>query len=63
MFFLNTKVQNLEEECQLDSGTALMNFRVHAGERIDQTLARFEIARDEAETAGLNIPNLQNLNG
>eukprot|EP00959_Pyramimonas_sp_CCMP1952_P364879 7640953-Pyramimonas_sp.AAC.1 len=29
------------------------------GERIDQTLAQFEIARYEAETAGFNIPNFQ----
>eukprot|EP00959_Pyramimonas_sp_CCMP1952_P182401 3814028-Pyramimonas_sp.AAC.1 len=53
------KFENLEEERQLNSGTALIDFRVHAGERIDQTLARFEIARYEAETAGLNIPIFQ----
>eukprot|EP00959_Pyramimonas_sp_CCMP1952_P044245 924818-Pyramimonas_sp.AAC.1 len=59
MFFLSTKFENLEEERQLNSGTALIDFRVHAGERIDQTLARFEIARYEAAAAGLNIPNVK----
>eukprot|EP00959_Pyramimonas_sp_CCMP1952_P448238 9385922-Pyramimonas_sp.AAC.1 len=59
MFLLNTKFENLEEERQLNSGTALIDFRVHAGERIDQTLARFEIARYEAEAAGFNTPNFQ----
>eukprot|EP00959_Pyramimonas_sp_CCMP1952_P089084 1864176-Pyramimonas_sp.AAC.1 len=59
MLILSTKFENLEEERQLNSGTALIDFRVHAGERIDQTLARFEIARYEAETAGFNIPNFQ----
>eukprot|EP00959_Pyramimonas_sp_CCMP1952_P108359 2265679-Pyramimonas_sp.AAC.1 len=56
---LGTKFENLEEERQLNSGTALIDFRVNAGERIDQTLARFEIARFEAETAGFNIPIFQ----
>eukprot|EP00959_Pyramimonas_sp_CCMP1952_P455921 9472344-Pyramimonas_sp.AAC.1 len=63
MFLLSTKCEHLEEERQLNSGTALIDFRVHAGERIDQTFARFEIARFEAETAGFNIPNLQILAG
>eukprot|EP00959_Pyramimonas_sp_CCMP1952_P153277 3206384-Pyramimonas_sp.AAC.1 len=39
MFLLSTRFENLEEERQLNSGTALIDFRVHAGERIDQTLA------------------------
>eukprot|EP00959_Pyramimonas_sp_CCMP1952_P303210 6344629-Pyramimonas_sp.AAC.1 len=38
-FLLNTKFENLEKERQLNSGTALIDFRVHAGERIDLTLA------------------------
>eukprot|EP00959_Pyramimonas_sp_CCMP1952_P404408 8474609-Pyramimonas_sp.AAC.1 len=59
MFVLSTKFENLEEERQLHSGTALIDFRVHAGERIDRTLARFEIARYEAEAAGFHIPNFQ----
>eukprot|EP00959_Pyramimonas_sp_CCMP1952_P069679 1454481-Pyramimonas_sp.AAC.1 len=59
MFLLSTKSKNLEEERRLNSGTAFIDFRVHAGERIDQTLARFEIARYDAETAGFNIPNFQ----
>eukprot|EP00959_Pyramimonas_sp_CCMP1952_P352340 7382141-Pyramimonas_sp.AAC.2 len=49
--------EKLEEERQLNSGTAFVDFRVHAGARIDQTLAQFEIARCEAEAAGFNIPN------
>eukprot|EP00959_Pyramimonas_sp_CCMP1952_P005106 107574-Pyramimonas_sp.AAC.1 len=36
MFLLSTKFENFEEERQLNSGTALIGFRVHAGERIDQ---------------------------
>eukprot|EP00959_Pyramimonas_sp_CCMP1952_P399106 8362877-Pyramimonas_sp.AAC.1 len=59
MFLLSAKLENLEEERQLNSGTALIDFRVHAGERIDQTLARFEIARYETETTGFNISNCQ----
>eukprot|EP00959_Pyramimonas_sp_CCMP1952_P350251 7338201-Pyramimonas_sp.AAC.1 len=58
MFLLSTKFENLEKERQLNSSTAI-DFRVHAGERIEQTLARFEIAQYEAETAGFNIPNFQ----
>eukprot|EP00959_Pyramimonas_sp_CCMP1952_P080403 1680290-Pyramimonas_sp.AAC.1 len=57
MFPSSTKFENLEEERQLNSGTALSDFRVHAGERIDQTLARLEIARYEANTAVLRTPN------
>eukprot|EP00959_Pyramimonas_sp_CCMP1952_P282707 5908900-Pyramimonas_sp.AAC.1 len=38
MFLRSTKFENLEEERQIISGTALIDFRVHAGERIDQTL-------------------------
>eukprot|EP00959_Pyramimonas_sp_CCMP1952_P380418 7969922-Pyramimonas_sp.AAC.1 len=56
MFLVSTKFENLEEERQLISGTALIGFRVHAGERIDHTLARVEIARYEAETTGFDIP-------
>eukprot|EP00959_Pyramimonas_sp_CCMP1952_P029429 617976-Pyramimonas_sp.AAC.1 len=59
MFLLSTKFENLEEERKLNSGTALIDCRVHAGERIDQTLARFEIARYEGDTASFNIPNFQ----
>eukprot|EP00959_Pyramimonas_sp_CCMP1952_P445979 9337146-Pyramimonas_sp.AAC.1 len=59
MFFLSTKFENLEEERQLNSDTALIDSRDHAGKRIDQTLARFETARYEAETAGFNVPNFQ----
>eukprot|EP00959_Pyramimonas_sp_CCMP1952_P041741 872987-Pyramimonas_sp.AAC.1 len=59
MLSLSVKFEKLEEERQLNSGTAPIAFRVHAGERIDQTLARFEIARYEAETADFNIPNFQ----
>eukprot|EP00959_Pyramimonas_sp_CCMP1952_P004477 93765-Pyramimonas_sp.AAC.1 len=59
MFLFSTMFERLEEERQLNSGTALIGFRIHAGERVDQTLARFGIARDEAETAGSNIPNFQ----
>eukprot|EP00959_Pyramimonas_sp_CCMP1952_P452273 9466296-Pyramimonas_sp.AAC.1 len=56
MFTFSTKFETLEDERQMNSGTALIDVRVHAGERIDQTLLRFEIARFEAETADFNIP-------
>eukprot|EP00959_Pyramimonas_sp_CCMP1952_P300194 6279061-Pyramimonas_sp.AAC.1 len=56
MFLLSTKLDNLEEERQPNSGTSFIGFRVHVGERIDQTLARFD---HEAETAGFHIPNFQ----
>eukprot|EP00959_Pyramimonas_sp_CCMP1952_P323881 6778291-Pyramimonas_sp.AAC.1 len=39
MFLLSAKLENLELERQLNSGTALIDFRVHAGERTDQSLA------------------------
>eukprot|EP00959_Pyramimonas_sp_CCMP1952_P354475 7425758-Pyramimonas_sp.AAC.1 len=58
-FLLSTKVENLEEERQLISGTTPIDSGVHAGKRIDQTLVRFVMARYEAETAGFNIPNFQ----
>eukprot|EP00959_Pyramimonas_sp_CCMP1952_P297068 6214742-Pyramimonas_sp.AAC.1 len=61
MFLLSTKFENLEEERQANSGTALIDYRVHADERVDHTLARFEMARYEAETAGFNIPKFQAL--
>eukprot|EP00959_Pyramimonas_sp_CCMP1952_P450302 9428515-Pyramimonas_sp.AAC.1 len=56
MFLLSLKFKHLEEERQFNSGTALIDCRVHAGEWIDQTMARLEIARFEAETEGFNIP-------
>ena len=59
MFLLSTKFENLEDERQLTQGTALIDFRIHRGERIDEVLARFEMARLEAEGTGFNIPNFQ----
>eukprot|EP00959_Pyramimonas_sp_CCMP1952_P044235 924517-Pyramimonas_sp.AAC.1 len=56
VFPLGTKFENAEEERQVNSGSALIDFRAHAGERIDQTLARFKIARYEVEAAGFNFP-------
>eukprot|EP00959_Pyramimonas_sp_CCMP1952_P211302 4422184-Pyramimonas_sp.AAC.1 len=51
MFLCSTKVENLEEERKLNPGTALNDFRVHAGKRIDQTLVGFVIASFEADAA------------
>eukprot|EP00959_Pyramimonas_sp_CCMP1952_P233115 4871567-Pyramimonas_sp.AAC.1 len=56
---VNIGGRRADEERQLNSGTAFIDFRVHAGERIDQTLARFEITRYEAETARFNIPKFR----
>ena len=59
MFMLSTRFENLEDERQLTQGTALIDFRVQGGERIDITLARFEMARLEADQAGFQMPNFQ----
>eukprot|EP00959_Pyramimonas_sp_CCMP1952_P004873 102283-Pyramimonas_sp.AAC.2 len=59
MFLLNTQFESLEGKRHLNSGTALIEFRVLAGERIDQSLPRFEIAGYEYETAGVNTPDFQ----
>eukprot|EP00959_Pyramimonas_sp_CCMP1952_P277186 5794899-Pyramimonas_sp.AAC.1 len=52
MHLLSTSFVNLEDERQFTSGTALIDFRVEGGERIDpvlaRVLARFEMARLEA---------------
>eukprot|EP00959_Pyramimonas_sp_CCMP1952_P097005 2027711-Pyramimonas_sp.AAC.1 len=59
MFLFITEFENFEQKRQRNSGTALIDFRVHAGEGIDQTLARLEIARYEAEAAGFTMPSFQ----
>ena len=59
MFLLSVKFENLEDERQLNSGTALLDFRVRDQERFDAALARFEMARYEAEEAGFMMPNFQ----
>ena len=61
MFLLSTKFENLEDERQLNFGTALIDFRVERGERIDSVLSRFEIARMEADSAGPHFPTFQML--
>ena len=53
------KFEHLEDERQLTSGTQLIDFTVPAHERIDVTLARWEMARLEAQSAGFDIPNFQ----
>eukprot|EP00959_Pyramimonas_sp_CCMP1952_P118464 2477059-Pyramimonas_sp.AAC.1 len=42
--------ERLEDERQLTSGTQLIDFHVPHGERIDVTLARFEMARLEPQS-------------
>ena len=59
MFYLSIKFEHLEDERQLAQGTELIDFRVPSGERIDATLARFEVARLEAASVGFDIPNFQ----
>eukprot|EP00959_Pyramimonas_sp_CCMP1952_P458103 9476066-Pyramimonas_sp.AAC.1 len=59
MFVLAAKFENLEDERALTLGTQLLDFRVPAGERIDVSLSRFEMARMEAESVGFQIPNFQ----
>eukprot|EP00959_Pyramimonas_sp_CCMP1952_P205507 4297670-Pyramimonas_sp.AAC.1 len=53
------KFERLEDERQLTSGTQLIDLHVPHGERIDVTLTRFEMARPEAQSAGLDLPNFQ----
>eukprot|EP00959_Pyramimonas_sp_CCMP1952_P045646 953606-Pyramimonas_sp.AAC.1 len=53
------KFERLEDERQLTSGTQLIDFHVPHGERIDVTLTRFEMARLEAQSVGLDLPNFQ----
>ena len=59
LFILGAKFENLEDERQLTSGTALLYFRANPNDRIDVTLSRFEMARLEAESVGFPIPNFQ----
>eukprot|EP00959_Pyramimonas_sp_CCMP1952_P147631 3089286-Pyramimonas_sp.AAC.1 len=53
------KFERLEDERQLTSGTQPIDFHVPHGERIDVTLARFEMARVEAQSVGFDLPNFQ----
>eukprot|EP00959_Pyramimonas_sp_CCMP1952_P144637 3027175-Pyramimonas_sp.AAC.1 len=53
------KFERLEDERQLTSGTQLINMHVPHGERIDVTLARFEMARLEAQSVGFDLPDFQ----
>eukprot|EP00959_Pyramimonas_sp_CCMP1952_P276011 5769362-Pyramimonas_sp.AAC.1 len=53
------KFERLEDELQLTSGTQLIDFHVPHGERVDVTLARFEMARLEAQSVGFDCPNFQ----
>ena len=59
MYNLPIKFEHFEDERQLQSGTELIDFHALPGERIDATLARFEVARLEAASAGLDVPNFQ----
>ena len=52
MFYLSIKFEHLEDEMQFQSCAELIDFHVPAGEGIDLTLARFEVARLEAQPAG-----------
>ena len=54
MFILSDKVERLEDERQLDSGTGLVDFK-----RIDAIFARFEMARLDAQPLDFDIPNFQ----
>eukprot|EP00959_Pyramimonas_sp_CCMP1952_P412535 8644817-Pyramimonas_sp.AAC.1 len=53
------KFERLEDERQLTSGAQFIDFHVPRGERNDVTLTRFEMARLEAQSVGLDHPNFQ----
>ena len=59
MFILSDKLEHLEDERQLDHGTRLIDFVVQPHERTDSKLARFEMARLEAQQVGFDVPNFQ----
>ena len=58
MFILMDKFEHFEDERQLDQETRLIDFIAHAGERIAATLARFEMARFDAQQIGFDIPRV-----
>eukprot|EP00959_Pyramimonas_sp_CCMP1952_P238957 4994011-Pyramimonas_sp.AAC.1 len=57
VYLLSAKFENLEDERQLTSGTALIDVRVDRGERVASVLARFDMAGLEADPAGFNTPS------
>ena len=57
MHYLSIKFEHLEVERQLQSGTELIGLHVLPDERIDATVARFEVAGLEAASAEFDVPN------
>eukprot|EP00959_Pyramimonas_sp_CCMP1952_P047109 983495-Pyramimonas_sp.AAC.1 len=58
MCLLSAKFEILDDERQLTSGTALINFRPEPRGRTDSILARYEMARLEADSVCSAIPDL-----
>ena len=61
LYCLGNRFEALEDERALSSGTQVLDFRGRAGERIDILLARFDMARYEAEQVGAGIHNFHTL--
>ena len=61
LYVLASKFEVLEDERSLLSGTALLDFTSHPGERIDSVLTRFDMARFEAQSVGADIHNFHTM--
>ena len=61
LYCIANRFESLEDERSLKSGTQVLDFVAHPGEKIDHLLTRFDLARSEAETVGAGIDNFHTL--
>ena len=61
LYSLATHFEALEDERSLRSDALLLDFDCKSGERIDEILARFDLARSEARQVDADITNCQQL--
>ena len=61
LYSLATRFEALEDERSLRSGTLLLDFDSKPGERIDELLVRFDLARHEARQVNADITNYHQL--
>ena len=57
LYSLATHFEALEDERSLRSGASLLDFDSKPGERIDELLVRFDLARHEARQVDADITN------
>ena len=57
MYALAGQFEQLEDERAMSSGNQILDFRARHGERIDELLTRFDMARAEAATVGASMDN------